>query len=486
MRTYEEISVVLSANASNLNLEGRVETLTFDSRSAKEKSLFFAMEGTHSDGHDFIQAAYELGCRAVVVHKEVVCPSDMTVFQVLNTRDAFAIASCEWHNHPSKKLKLIGVTGTNGKTTTTTLLFNLFTSLGFKCGLLSTVVNKIGNRDIVSTHTTPNAFDLNQLLDEMVVEGCAYCFMEVSSHAIHQARVLGLNFAGGVFTNITHDHLDYHNTFSEYISVKKAFFDSLQGDAFALTNVDDKNGMVMLQNTKAKTYTYGLTKMADYKGVVLENELTGLLLKINQYEVHSQLIGKFNASNLLAVFGVANLLGFQELEVLQAMSSLQSVDGRFQFFTSTEKVTVVVDYAHTPDALENVLKTIALFHKENQKVITLVGCGGDRDKDKRPEMAKIAQKFSTQVILTSDNPRTENPEVILQEMNAGIDVNLPIPVLMISDRKQAIQTASLLAQKGDIVLIAGKGHEKYQEIAGVKHPFDDFENAVHFFNKTKS
>lgn len=486
MMTYEEIIPILSATAATLNPKGRVETLTFDSRAATEGSLFFAIEGSHSDGHSFVQAAYEQGSRAAVVHKAVECPSDMTLFQVSNTRVAFAEASCEWFDQPSKKLKLIGVTGTNGKTTTATLLFNLFTSLGFKCGLLSTVVNKIGDRAIPSTHTTPNAFALNQLLHEMVAEGCEFCFMEVSSHAVHQERVLGLKFAGGVFTNITHDHLDYHHTFAEYIAVKKAFFDSLGPDAFALTNVDDKNGRVMLQNTKAKTYTYGLTQMADFKGVVLENELTGLLLKINQYEVHSQLIGKFNALNLLAVFGVANLLGFQELEVLQAMSSLQSVDGRFQFFTSTEKVTVVVDYAHTPDALENVLKTIALFHKENQKVITIVGCGGDRDRDKRPEMARIAQKMSSQVILTSDNPRTENPEVILQDMNAGIDVHLAVPVLLISDRKQAIQTASLLAKAGDIVLIAGKGHEKYQEIQGVKHPFDDLENAVHFFNKTNN
>jgi len=463
----------------------QIEEIVFDSRAAKENCLFIALEGLTTDGHTYLNQVYDQGCRIAIVQRKTSLPSDFIQIEVADTRKALSLLACEWYGNPSRELTLVGIAGTNGKTTCATLLYHLFMRLGYKVGLLSTVVNKIGMDTIPATHTTPNPLALNALLRAMVDQGCSHCFMEVSSHAVHQQRIHGLTFCGGVFTNITHDHLDYHQTFAEYIKAKKGFFDLLPSTAFALTNRDDKNGEVMLQNTSADKRTYALNSMADFKGLILENELSGLVMRLNTLEVHTRLIGAFNAYNLLAVYGVGILLNVPSLELLTAISTLESVEGRFQFFKSTHGVTVVVDYAHTPDALENVLKTIGVFRKANQKVITIVGCGGDRDKAKRPEMAAIAQKLSSQVLLTSDNPRTENPSEILKEMQAGLDTSSLTPVLLIEDRTQAIQTASLLAGSTDIVLIAGKGHEKYQEIMGVKFPFDDFELASQFFNKNR-
>jgi UDP-N-acetylmuramoyl-L-alanyl-D-glutamate--2,6-diaminopimelate ligase len=388
-----------------------------------------------------------------------------------------------FYSSPSKQLKLIGVTGTNGKTTTTTLLFNVFRTMGKSCGLLSTVVNKINDREIPSTHTTPDPVSLNALLAEMVAEGCTHCFMEVSSHAVDQHRVTGLHFTGGVFTNITHDHLDYHKTFANYIKAKKGFFDALPKHAFALVNADDKNGSVMLQNSSAERHTYALRSPADYRAKVIENQFSGLVLQLDGVEVWTKLIGDFNAYNLLAVYGVCRLLGEDQTEVLTAISNLDSVEGRFQYLNSDTGITAIVDYAHTPDALENVLKTIQNIRKGSSSVITVVGCGGDRDKDKRPKMAAIAAVKSDQVILTSDNPRSEDPQDIIDQMMNGIELNEQVKTLSIVDRKQAIKTAIVLAKSGDIILIAGKGHEKYQEIKGVKHPFDDKALANELFHQ---
>ncbi len=469
----------------NGSLDQNATDLVFDSRKAAAESVFFAIVGFTNNGHQFVQQAYNQGCRIFVVQEEVDLPEDASIILVPNTSEALGLMACNYYGNPSKKLKLIGVTGTNGKTTTTTLLFNLFMNLGFKAGLISTVVNKIGNEVIPSTHTTPNPVELNQLLDKMVNAGCEYCFMEVSSHAVHQHRIAGLDYKIAVFTNITHDHLDYHNTFAEYIRVKKAFFDGLSKDSFALTNADDKNGMVMLQNTSANSKTFALKTPADFKGKVIENALSGLVMTINNTEVYSRLVGDFNAYNLLAVFGVASILGIEELEVLRVMSNLESVEGRFQYARSTNGITAIVDYAHTPDALENVLKTIRGIRKGTEQIITVVGCGGDRDKTKRPKMATIAADMSDKVILTSDNPRTENPATILEEMEAGLDENQQLKSLTIQDRKQGIKTAITLAKSGDIILIAGKGHEKYQEIMGVRHDFDDLKITNELFNQLK-
>lgn len=481
MRNLKEILSLVGIDFSNGQAE--IGDIVFDSRKATLDSLFVALKGHVSDGHQFLSQAFQQGCRFAIIEDDILLPEGMIGIKVKDSRLTLADLACTWYHHPSKELKLVGITGTNGKTTTTTLLHQLCTELGAKSGLISTVVNKIGTESHPSTHTTPDPLALNALLRLMVDEECTHCFMEVSSHAVHQHRIHGLHFTGGVFTNITHDHLDYHKTFAEYIKAKKSFFDALVPGSFALTNRDDKNGQVMVQNTAAKTCTYALNSLADFKGIILENILSGLVLKINGVEVHTRLIGAFNAYNLLAVYGVGILLGFESIDLLAILSNLESVEGRFQFFTSQKGVTVVVDYAHTPDALENVLKTISLLRERNQKVITLVGCGGDRDRTKRPEMASIAQKMSSQVILTSDNPRTENPSEIIKEMESGLDSTSSIPVLSIEDRKQAILTASLLASAGDVVLIAGKGHEKYQEILGVKHPFDDFQIAHGIFNK---
>ena len=469
----------------NGSLEQNATYLVFDSRKAVAESVFFAIVGFTNNGHQFVQQAYNQGCRIFVVQEKVELPEDATIILVSNTSEALGLMACNYYENPSKKLKLIGITGTNGKTTTTTLLFNLFMNLGYKAGLISTVVNKIGNEVIPSTHTTPNPVELNQLLDKMVNAGCEYCFMEVSSHAVHQHRIAGLDYKIAVFTNITHDHLDYHNTFAEYIRVKKAFFDGLSRDSFALTNADDKNGMVMLQNTIAKKHSFALKTPADFKGKVIENALSGLVMTINNTEVYSRLVGDFNAYNLLAVFGVASILGIEELEVLRVLSNLESVEGRFQYVRSTNGITAIVDYAHTPDALENVLKTIRGIRKGSEQVITVVGCGGDRDKTKRPKMASIAAEMSDKVILTSDNPRTENPATILEELEAGLDENQQLKSLTIQDRKQGIKTAISLANSGDIILIAGKGHEKYQEIMGVRHDFDDLKITNELFNQLK-
>jgi len=469
----------------NGSLEQNATDLVFDSRRALAESIFFAIVGFTNNGHQFVQQAYNQGCRIFVVQENVELPEDATIILVSNTSEALGLMACNYYENPSKKLKLIGITGTNGKTTTTTLLFNLFMNLGYKAGLISTVVNKIGNEVIPSTHTTPNPVELNQLLDKMVNAGCEYCFMEVSSHAVHQHRIAGLDYKIAVFTNITHDHLDYHNTFAEYIRVKKAFFDGLSRDSFALTNADDKNGMVMLQNTIAKKHSFALKTLADFKGKVIENALSGLVMTINNTEVYSRLVGDFNAYNLLAVFGVASILGIEELKVLRVLSNLESVEGRFQYVRSTNGITAIVDYAHTPDALENVLKTIRGIRKGLEQVITVVGCGGDRDKTKRPKMASIAAEMSDKVILTSDNPRTENPATILEEMEVGLDENQQLKSLTIQDRKQGIKTAISLANSGDIILIAGKGHEKYQEIMGVRHDFDDLKITNELFNQLK-
>ena len=453
-----------------------VEKICFDSRQVEKLSLFVAVSGTQVDGHNFISTAIEKGAQAIVCEKipHTVAPG-VTYVEVADSSNALGIIASNFYDNPSSELKLIGITGTNGKTTTATLLHDLFTQLGFKSGLLSTVVNKIGVKAIPSTHTTPDAIQLNELLRKMVDEDCQFCFMEVSSHAIHQNRIAGAEFSGAVFTNISHDHLDYHKTFNEYIKAKKLFFDHLSESAFALINKDDKNGMVMLQNTKAHQYTYALKSMADYTCKIIENDFTGMLLNISGSEVWTKLIGGFNAYNMLAIYSVADLLGVDKLEILKAISQLNSVSGRFQYIKSINNVAGIVDYAHTPDALKNVLKTINDIRTGNEQVITVVGCGGDRDKEKRPVMAGIACELSDRVILTSDNPRSEDPEEIIKDMRAGVEAIHFKKVLAITNREEAIKTACSLTEDGDIVLVAGKGHEKYQEVNGVKLPFDDLE-----------
>ena len=461
----------------------RVKHLTFDSREAKEGSAFFAIVGSNRDGHDFIPQVIDQGCNVIIVSKPIEAGSEINIITVDNTQEALATIAHNFYGEPSKEIKLVGVTGTNGKTTIATLLHKLYTALGYQTGLLSTVVNKICEREIPATHTTPDPIRLNALLREMINEGCAYCFMEVSSHAIHQRRTSGLRFAGGIFTNITHDHLDYHKTFKEYIEVKKSFFDHLPRSAFALTNVDDKNGDVMIQNTSARKRTYSLKSVTDYKAKVLENQFSGLVMTIQGKEIWTRLIGDFNAYNLLAVYATAIELGEEENEVLTVLSQLDSVDGRFQYLRSPGGITAIVDYAHTPDALLNVLKTIGNIRTKNETVFTVVGCGGDRDKTKRPEMASIACELSDKVVLTSDNPRSEDPNDILNDMMSGVDPVAFKKTLSIVDREQAIKTAISMAEPNDIILIAGKGHEKYQEIKGVKHNFDDLAIVQKLFNQ---
>ncbi len=453
-----------------------ISSVTFDSRKVKKDSLFIATRGTTSDGHHYIEVAIENGAVAVVCEDlPEILRDNITYVKVLDSSASLGYIACNFFDNPSEKLKLVGITGTNGKTTTVTLLFNLFRGLGYNVGLLSTVENKINATVIPSTHTTPDALALNELLSKMIEAGCQYAFMEVSSHAIVQHRITGLKFIGAAFSNITHDHLDYHKTFEEYIKAKKIFFDNLQDDAFALTNKDDRNGLVMLQNTKAKKYTYGLKSIADFKCRVIENHLNGLLLNIDNQEVWVKLIGSFNAYNVLVVYAISQLLKQDRVQVLTTLSNLNSVEGRFQYIKSKNGIVAIIDYAHTPDALKNVLETIKDIRTGNEQVLTLVGCGGDRDAAKRPIMAQIACEYSNKVILTSDNPRSENPEDILNQMEAGINPFDAKKTLRISDRKEAIKTAIAFAKEGDIILIAGKGHEKYQEISGVKHPFDDFE-----------
>lgn len=471
---------LLSVKGSTAN---NIEGLTFDSRDCAANDLFFAVRGTKHDGHGFIGQVIEKGCKAIICEEEQVVPDDVTLIIVPDSSKALAICSNNFFGEPSKQLKLIGVTGTNGKTTIATLLYNLYQELGYQTGLLSTVVNKIDGEDIPSTHTTPDPISLNRLLARMVDEGVSHCFMEVSSHAIHQHRTTGLNFVGGIFTNITHDHLDYHKTFKEYLNVKKSFFDHLEDKAFAITNADDKNGNVMLQNTSAKKRSYALKNVADYKAKVLENQFTGLVLSIEGTELWSKLIGDFNASNLLAVYATARELGEDHTEILTALSKIEAVAGRFQYFRSPKGVTAIVDYAHTPDALENVLKTISNIRTKNETVFTVVGCGGDRDKAKRPLMADIACKYSDKVILTSDNPRSEDPDQIIADMMEGVGPTDFKKTLSITDRAQAIKTALSMAEKEDIILIAGKGHETYQEIKGVKYDFDDMAIVTEMLNK---
>jgi UDP-N-acetylmuramoyl-L-alanyl-D-glutamate--2,6-diaminopimelate ligase len=483
MKLVNEIISNVAILESKGSMDKAVHQLVFDSRKAASNTVFFAVKGTTVDGHDFIPQVIDQGCTVIVAEKDVETPADVTLILVENSSLALGQMASNFYDNPSSKLNLVGITGTNGKTTTTTLLYNLFTQLGYACGLLSTVVNKVAERDVPATHTTPDPVSLNALLAEMVVAGCEFCFMEVSSHAIHQHRIGGLTFKGGVFTNITHDHLDYHKTFKEYIHVKKAFFDGLGKDAFALTNVDDKNGLVMLQNTKATKYTFAMKSPADFKVKVIENQFSGLVLNLCGAEVWSKLIGDFNAYNLTVVYAVGELLGQDKMQVLTALSALTSVEGRFEYVCSSGGVTAIVDYAHTPDALENVLKTIENIRTKNETVYTVIGCGGDRDKTKRPKMAAIACDRSDKVIITSDNPRSEDPNQIMEDMMVGVDgVNFK-KTLSIVDRSQAIKTAVSMAEKGDILLIAGKGHEKYQEIQGVRHHFDDLELVNELFIK---
>jgi UDP-N-acetylmuramoyl-L-alanyl-D-glutamate--2,6-diaminopimelate ligase len=482
MKALKEILVGVNYNLIGGSIDVSFENIVFDSREANENTVFFAIRGTNSDGHNFIPKVIEQGCKIIVCENEID-NKDVTQLIVENSAKALGICSSNFYDHPSSKLKLVGITGTNGKTTTVTLLHKLFQKLGYKVGLLSTVVNKINEIEIPSTHTTPNPVALNHLLAEMVKQECTFCFMEVSSHAVVQERIAGLTFKGAVFTNITHDHLDYHGTFKEYIKAKKTFFDQLNSEAFALTNIDDKNGMVMLQNTKAQKVSYALKTPADFKAKVIENQFSGLVLSINGLEVWTRLIGDFNAYNLLAVYGVSQLLEQDNLEVLRLLSNLESVVGRFQYIKSKGDVIAIVDYAHTPDALENVLKTIENIRTKNENVITIVGCGGDRDKAKRPKMAAIACELSDKVIITSDNPRTEDPNAIIEEMMAGVEGQHFKKTLSITDREQAIKTAVSLAEKNDIILIAGKGHETYQEINGVKHEFDDLKIVRELFEK---
>lgn len=461
----------------------KINDLQTDSRNVKPGSCFIAVRGTVSDGHDYIQAAILNGAVAVVCETIPEILNEKIHYTVVeNSAKAAAIMAHNFYERVSEKITLVGVTGTNGKTTVATLLFKLFSSIGYKCGLISTVENQIGDEVIPSTHTTPDPISLNALLARMYHSGCTHVFMEVSSHAIHQHRVDDLHFAGGIFTNITHDHLDYHKTFDEYIRVKKSFFDSLPSTSFALSNADDKRGSIMLQNTKAKKYLYSLKTIADFKGRIIEDSLLGLEVMIDDVEVHFRLIGTFNAYNLLAVYGAAICLGENKQKVLQILSNTTGAEGRFDYMVSLkEKIVGIVDYAHTPDALLNVLATIKNLRHGDQKIITVVGCGGNRDKTKRPEMAAVACEYSDKIIFTSDNPRNEDANEIIKDMEAGVPVTSRRKCISITDRREAIKTAVTLAAKEDILLVAGKGHEKYQEINGVKKHFDDKEVLAEMF-----
>lgn len=476
MKQLKDILYKVHIEAVHGTTDVTVSKIEFDSRKIELNDVFVAIRGTLSDGHDYIEKALSLGAIAVICEEfPSVIVNGVTYIKVKDSNEALAFLAANYYENPSENIRLVGVTGTNGKTTIASLLYQLFKKAGYKVGLLSTVKIMVDEQEFKATHTTPDSLTINKFLDLMVQEGCEFCFMEVSSHGVHQKRTEALRFEGGVFTNLSHDHLDYHNTFAEYRDVKKAFFDSLTKNAFALTNIDDKNGAVMLQNTKAKKLTYALKSYADYKAQILENQLSGLLLKINDNEVWVKLIGSFNAYNLLAIYAVAVELGIEKTEALRLLSELESVSGRFQFIVSDSKITAIVDYAHTPDALENVLKTIEDIRTKNEQLITVVGCGGDRDKTKRPIMANIASSMSDKAIFTSDNPRTENPETIIEEMEKGVEPQNFKKTVSILDRKQAIKTACQLANPNDIILIAGKGHETYQEINGVRHDFDDLQ-----------
>lgn len=467
------------------NTDVEVNGLCIDSRRVVPGNVFIASKGVHTDGHQFIESAIERGAVAVICEE---MPGwnykHVTYVKVTNAAEACGMMASNFYDNPSEKLILTGVTGTNGKTTVATLQFKLFRSLGYSCGLLSTVSNRIDNEIIPAAYTTPDAITINRLLADMVKKGCRYAFMEVSSHAIHQQRIAGLHFAGGIFTNITHDHLDYHKTFEEYLRVKKSFFDGLPSTAFALTNLDDKNGSVMLQNTPAKKATYSMKNVADFRGTILENNLSGLIMNVDGEEVHFRLIGEFNAYNLLAVYGSSVSLGRGKKEVLQHLSALTGAEGRFDYLVSPrEHIIGIVDYAHTPDALLNVLATIKNLRQGHERIITVAGCGGDRDKTKRPVMGEVAAQYSDKVIFTSDNPRSEDPDTIIREMEAGVPLTLKRKCISVTDRMEAIRIACNLAEKEDIILIAGKGHEKYQEIKGVRHHFDDKETLQRIFEE---
>lgn len=476
MRLLKEILYKAGIEEVIGNTNASVNGISINSMEVKASQMYVALRGTRVDGHSFIQQAIDKGATAILCETlPDVIQSGINYVKVKNTHLALAEVCANFFNHPSTKLKLIGITGTNGKTTTATLLYKMFISLGYKVGLLSTVENRVNEKVIPATHTTPDPIQLNKLLSQMVFEECEYCFMEVSSHAVVQHRIMGLQFAGGVFTNITHDHLDYHKTFDEYIKAKKGFFDILPESAFALVNIDDKNGMVMVQNTKATKKTYSLHTMSDFRCRIIENNFGGLLLMIDNMEVLCRLIGSFNAYNLLSIYATAISLGIDKQAALTALSLLDSVSGRFEYVNSSNKIIGIVDYAHTPDALKNVLGTINDIRTRNEKVITIVGCGGNRDAAKRPVMAQIASEYSDKVILTSDNPRNEEPQTIIEQMRAGVPAQHTAKVMAITDRREAIKVACNLAKPGDIILLAGKGHETYQEIKGVKYPFDDKE-----------
>ena len=479
MKEYKEIFDLIKSN--------KVKGICFDSREVEEGFLFIAQKGTNVDGHKFINTAISKGAKYIVCEfipedvKELAQKNNEILFIVVkNSSNALGYIASEYYDNPSKKLKIVGITGTNGKTTTVTLLHNLFMLLGYKVGLVSTIVNKINNREIKATHTTPNAIELNKLFNQMVVEGCEFVFMEVSSHAIVQNRIAGVDFTGGIFSNITHDHLDFHKTFASYIKAKKAFFDNLSPKAFALTNVDDQNGMVMLQNTKAKKYTYSLKTIADFHAIVLENDFEAQLLNIEGVELWTKLIGQFNAYNVLVIYSTAILLGLKKDEIIKVLSQLEPAQGRFDSVSTSKGTKAIIDYAHTPDALINVIKTINQIRKSNGRLITVVGCGGDRDKTKRPIMAKIAAENSDTLILTSDNPRTEEPEEILKDMQSGLDIITEKKSFTIVNRHDAIKLACQLANKEDVILVAGKGHETYQEVNGVRHHFDDKEEVLKY------
>jgi UDP-N-acetylmuramoyl-L-alanyl-D-glutamate--2,6-diaminopimelate ligase len=476
MKSLKEILYKTGIVDVNGSTDIAVSNIFIDSRDVKNDSLFVAVRGTKTDGHEFIVRAIDSGATAIVCEEfPDTINKKVTYVKVRDSALSYSQAAANFFRNPSEKLKVVGVTGTNGKTTTATLLFNLFEALGYRSGLLSTVQNQIGREILPATHTTPDAMKLHELLAKMVGEQCTHCFMEVSSHAIVQKRISSLVFAGGVFTNITHDHLDYHKTFSAYIKAKKEFFDLLPQNVFALVNADDKNSDVMLQNTKAQKKSFSLGSMSDFKGKVIENDLSGMLLQIDGKEVWCKLIGRFNAYNILAAYAVATLLGEKQEKILTALSQLSPIEGRFDYIKSQNQITGVVDYAHTPDALQNVLTTLHEISTGKNKIITVIGCGGDRDKTKRPMMAKIATEMSSKVILTSDNPRSENPEEIIRQMEAGVDIMHRKKTLSVTDRKEAIKTACSIAEPGDIILVAGKGHEKYQETSGVRIPFDDKE-----------
>ncbi|BCY27371.1 UDP-N-acetylmuramoyl-L-alanyl-D-glutamate--2,6-diaminopimelate ligase [Flavobacterium okayamense] len=484
MNVLKDILYKVPIEAVQGSTDIAVNKIEFDSRKVELNDVFVAIRGTLSNGHDFIEKAVNQGAIAIICEKfpdKII--NGVTYVKVENSNEALAHLANNFYDNPSTKLRLVGVTGTNGKTTIASLLYQMFKKAGYKVGLLSTVKIMVDETEHKATHTTPDSLTINNYLNEMVEVGCEFCFMEVSSHGIHQKRTEGLHFEGGIFTNLSHDHLDYHKTFAEYRDVKKSYFDNLPKSAFAITNVDDKNGSVMLQNTKAKKIAYAIKSYADYKAQVLENQFTGLLLKINNNEVWTKLIGSFNAYNLLAIYATAVELGIEQNEALRLLSELESVSGRFQYFISNGKITAIVDYAHTPDALENVLNTINDIRTKNEELITVVGCGGDRDKTKRPIMAKIASELSTKAIFTSDNPRTEDPETIIEEMEKGVEAQNFKKTVSILDRKQAIKTACQFAQANDIILIAGKGHETYQEINGVRHDFDDLKIVKELLNQ---